>query len=56
MEARIVQSVVTRCKIVDIRNVIMRWGLLENHEIEEIDFKDTKREIATSIIVLCEVM
>ena len=54
MQTHILKSVVSRTKIADLRAVLERWGWLEQ-EVEQVNVKQTKREIAINLVDICDV-
>ena len=54
MHEQLLTSVMSRTKNSNIKTVLERWGRLEE-ELEQIDFKLTKREIVNSLINICSV-
>lgn len=52
MQSLIIKNVVSRTKVVDLKSVLERWGWLEQ-EVEQVDIKLTKREIANNLIDIC---
>jgi hypothetical protein len=54
MHEQLLTNVISRTRNSNMKTVLERWGRLEE-ELEQIDFKLTKREIANSIINICSV-
>ncbi|KAK7504582.1 hypothetical protein BaRGS_00004068 [Batillaria attramentaria] len=56
VEKAVVKSVISKCRIRDIELLLRKWGWFSDEDIKKLNFKATKKEIASQIVGLCQDM
>lgn len=55
VEKAVIRSVISKCRTRDIERLFRKWGWFSDEDIQRLNFRATKKAIATQIIDLCKV-
>ncbi|KAL8603967.1 hypothetical protein ACOMHN_039011 [Nucella lapillus] len=54
MEEAIIKGVISKCRSRDIEALIRKWGWFTDEDLQQINFRATKRTVALSVFQLCQ--